>query len=228
MEKLIVLHGALGSQTQLEPLKNLLSNDFEVISFNFSGHGGLPFENNFSIEQFAQELNQFYLNHNLTNASIFGYSMGGYVALYFAQLFPEKVSKIITLATKFYWTEAIAEKEISMLNPEIISAKIPQFAKQLELRHHPNDWKIVLNKTAKMMQEMGCENPLQSAEYMTINTPTLCIIGDKDSMVTIEETVDVYRTLPNGSLYIMPNTKHPIEQVDVTQLSDHIVKFLAS
>lgn len=76
------------------------------------------------------------------------------------------------------------------------------------------------------MTNMGIENHLQSADYLTINTPTLCLIGENDEMVTIEETADVYRTLPNGAFYSIPNTKHPIELVDLSILTDKIKQFL--
>ena len=153
--------------------------------------------------------------------------MGGYVALYFAQLYSEKVKKIITLGTKFYWTEAISLIEVERLNPSIIEEKIPKFAEILKNRHQPNDWKFVLTKTAQMMTKMGVENPLQSADYLTIKTPTLCLIGENDEMVSIEETADVYRTLPNGAFYSIPDTKHPIEQVDLFVLSEKIKRFLS-
>jgi pimeloyl-ACP methyl ester carboxylesterase len=228
MEKLLLLHGALGSKSQLEALRELLDKDYDVYSFNFSGHGGEPFNETFSIAQFSEELHDFIKTNNLESVSLFGYSMGGYVALYFAQFYPEKVKKIITLGTKFYWTEAISLKEVERLNPDIIEEKIPKFAEILKNRHQPNDWKLVLTKTAQMMTKMGVENPLQSADFLTINIPTICLIGENDEMVTIEETADVYRTLPNGAFYSIPNTKHPIEQVDLTILKDKINHFLTS
>jgi hypothetical protein len=46
-------------------------------------------------------------------------------------------------------------------------------------------------------------------------------------MVTIEETADVYRMLPNGAFYSIPNTKHPIEQVNLSILSEKIKRFLS-
>jgi pimeloyl-ACP methyl ester carboxylesterase len=48
--------------------------------------------------------------NQLENAAIFGYSMGGYAGMYLAKYFPERVSKLLTLATKFYWDEKIAAR----------------------------------------------------------------------------------------------------------------------
>ena len=51
MKNIVLLHGAIGAKDQLQPLADLLKNDFIVHVFNFSGHGGKPFaEEHFSIE----------------------------------------------------------------------------------------------------------------------------------------------------------------------------------
>lgn len=39
MRQLVLLHGALGSEKQMEPLKSWLSDKFECYSFSFEGHG---------------------------------------------------------------------------------------------------------------------------------------------------------------------------------------------
>ena len=47
----------------------------------------------------------------ITRADIFGYSMGGYVALHAARRHPERIGSIMTLGTKFAWDTPTAEKE---------------------------------------------------------------------------------------------------------------------
>jgi hypothetical protein len=37
-------------------------------------------------------------------------------------------------------------------------------------------------------------------------------------MVTLDETVAVYRQLPHGQLAVLPNTAHPLEAVSVDRL----------
>ena len=112
MQHLLLLHGAIGSKEQLEPLAALLKDDFIVHTLSFSGHGGNPIPDEpFSIGFFAREVLQYMRQQNIERANIFGYSMGGYVGLYIAKYYPEKLLKIITLATKVQWGEAIAAKE---------------------------------------------------------------------------------------------------------------------
>jgi hypothetical protein len=45
-------------------------------------------------------------------------------------------------------------------------------------------------------------------------------------MVTLDETLAVYKALPNARMGMLPNTPHPVEQVDVALLSFMVGSFL--
>jgi len=226
MRNLLLLHGAIGAKDQLYPLTIPLKHHYTIHTLNFSGHGGnsIP-DDRFSIELFAKDVLRYMQQQNIENLSIFGYSMGGYVAMWLAKNYPEKINKLITLATKFYWDEIIATKEIKMLNAEAIEQKIPAFANQLKQRHAPNDWKLVMQKAAEMLMNLGVNNTLKTEEYSSV-APCLLLLGDCDKMVTLDETVAVYKQLPNAQLGVLPNTPHPIEQVNVDMLVYMMQRFL--
>ncbi|HXS37968.1 MAG TPA: alpha/beta hydrolase [Flavipsychrobacter sp.] len=226
MQPLLLLHGAIGASDQLLSLSEILAKDFKVYTLDFSGHGGKGMPTNFSIETFAKDVLNFLEANNLNKVSIFGYSMGGYVGMYIAKHYPEKITKIITLATKFHWDEIIAAREIQMLNPEKIESKIPAFAQTLQQRHQPNDWKEILHKSSLMLESLGRNNILKREDYATIDIPALILLGDRDKMVSLEETVTIYKTLPNAQMGILPNTAHPIEQVDSDLLGFFIRRFI--
>jgi pimeloyl-ACP methyl ester carboxylesterase len=227
MQPLLLLHGALGSESQFDFLSGL-KDHFIVHTMNFSGHGGKDLPETFSIEGFANDVLDYISKNNLPSLNIFGYSMGGYVALYLAKHHPEKVNAIFTLATKFNWTPEIALHETKMLNAEKIEEKIPAFAKQLEKLHYPADWKSVLQKTAGMMIGLGNRNPLQEENYRTIKQKVLIGIGDKDAMVTLEETIAVYRNLPNADLIVFPHMPHPFEKADHRRLTAEMISFFTT
>ena len=227
MEPLLLLHGAIGAADQFTALEHDLAGAFAINRLNFSGHGGSPFAGeHFSIEQFAAEVLAFLDKNEIESSNIFGYSMGGYVALYLAKQHPQRIKKIITLATKFLWDEAIAAKEIKMLNGEKIEEKLPDFAASLKNRHAPNNWKSVLQKTAAMLTSMGTDNPLKPGDYKDIGLPVLLMLGDRDKMVTLDETLEVYNNLPQAQLSVLPNTPHPIEMADPARLAFEIRSFL--
>lgn len=226
MKKLLMLHGAIGSSAQLEPVAELLKDEFEVYLWNFTGHGGkeIPSEP-FSIKMFAEDLLYFIDKNKLRGIDVYGYSMGGYVALYIARHFQGKINKIFTTAAKFNWSPDSSLKESKLLDPEKIIARIPAFANELMQRHTPQDWKIVLKKTSEMMMNLGNEPELKTSDFELIENVVLLSTGDRDNMVSIEETTEVYRKLKNGSLLIIPDTAHPIERINSERLTSEIKNF---
>ncbi|MBK7309184.1 MAG: alpha/beta hydrolase [Chitinophagaceae bacterium] len=227
MQQILLLHGAIGAADQFSLLQEELADSFTVHSLNFSGHGSSPFvAASFSIELFASEVIEFLDKQEIKSINIVGYSMGGYIAMYLATHHPERINKIITLATKFRWDETIALHETKMLNAGKIEEKLPDFASALQKRHAPNNWKTVLEKTAAMLIEMGKDNPLKPGDYLAIQHPVLLMLGDRDKMVTLDETVEVYKNLPMAQLAILPDTAHPIEMVNQARLALEIRSFL--
>lgn len=98
MQSLILLHGALGSKSQFQSLEFLLSKHYYIHTINFSGHGGLPFSSSpFGIETFSHELRDYIVINKLHGVHVFGYSMGGYVALKVAQTNPNSIGTLSLL-----------------------------------------------------------------------------------------------------------------------------------
>jgi len=226
MQELLLLHGALGSKEQFVSLEKKLKDSFSTHLINFSGHGGEPIpREQFSIKLFADDVLSYLDKMKIDKINIFGYSMGGYVGLFLARHFPARVYKIFTIATKFKWDEEIALKETKMLNPVKIKEKIPAFAEELRKRHSPQDWEIVLTKTAEMMTNLGRNNELKDEDYSLIENLVLVSVGDRDKMVSIQETDEVYRKLKNRQMLLLPDTPHPFENVPLKRLEPEIKNF---
>ncbi|KAA2245268.1 alpha/beta hydrolase [Chitinophaga agrisoli] len=227
MHPILLLHGALGTKAQLDTTGSILAKHYKVHTLNFSGHGDAPAaEADLSIPLLAKDVLHYLESHGLPAVPIFGYSMGGYVAMYLARHYPLRVSRVITLGTKYHWDAATAAKEVKMLDAAVIEQKVPAFAKALQERHAPADWKQVLRSTAALMQELGRQPLLKPTDYAEISTPTLLMLGDRDQMVSLQETVDVYKAQPDGRLAVLPNTPHPIEKVDAALVATLIQRFM--
>jgi pimeloyl-ACP methyl ester carboxylesterase len=228
MQNLLLLHGAIGSREQFVPLEAKLANYYTLHTMNFGGHGGETFPGEpFSISLFADEVKAYLEKLAIPGINIFGYSMGGYVAMYLAKKYPFAVQKIATLASKFDWSPVIAIKETSMLNADALLEKVPSFAKQLQDRHAPNDWKEVLERTKMMLLALGNNNSLKLPDYKTIVQPCLLLIGDKDLMVSVDETAPIAGALPNATHRVLPETPHPLEQVNMLLLAGVLKDFFA-
>lgn len=223
---ILLLHGAIATENQFDFLTPLLKEEFNCHTLTFSGHGHDITHERFGIAQFADDVLGWMKINKCDKINVFGYSMGGYVAMYLAHYYPEKVNRIFTLATKFDWTPASAQKEAKLLDSKKIEEKIPAFAEILRLKH--NDWQSVLKNTAKMMMTMGQSPILTDSELMQINHKVVIGVGDQDTTVSSEVALKTSNILPNSQLLVLPNTPHPFEKVNLKVLTSHIKTFFHS
>jgi pimeloyl-ACP methyl ester carboxylesterase len=227
-KNLLLLHGALGNSAQFNMLKPLLETNFNCYSFDFEGHGTKSASNpDFRIETFAQNIIEYIAENELGPVSVFGYSMGGYAAIYAATLQPGLFTGIMTLGTKFKWTVEYATKEVRFLNPDIMLQKVPAFAQELENRHGIY-WQAVVNKTAAMMHELGYHPVLTPELLSSVKIPVTLGLGDRDNTVTVEETLEIRHLIPHAALSVLPATPHPFEKLDYSILPPLIIKQLYS
>ena len=221
-----MLHGALGSKDQFDPLVKLLKTDFETLTLNFSGHGNHPhIPDRFTLSLFTQDIIDFLEQNSHKTVHIFGYSMGGYVALNLAKNYADRIGKIMTLATKFNWTPESAAREEKMLNADKIEEKVPAFAHMLKTRHTSMGWKSVLEKTAGMMQDLGNGNGLKAKDLASIQTPVMILLGTKDQMVTAEESIAAADALAQGHFEPLADAEHPLEKITPRQLADILIDY---
>ena len=224
---ILLLHGAISSSSQMLPLKEELEKSgHKAFAMNFPGHGGEAFpREDFSIAVFAESVLRWMSEHKVTQVDIFGYSMGGYVALYLAHYYPEKVNKIITLGTKLEWDPYIATDMARMIDAEKIAFKAPLLADALARIHSPNEWKEVLHRTTEMFLQMGNGPALSAENFRAINNAVLMLLGEEDRMVTTEETMEACALLPQAEMIVLAGTPHPIEQADPAELAAITMEF---
>ena len=211
---LYLLHGALGAAAQFSSLQSALEKNFNCKALNFYGHGNAAaVHKTFRIELFAEQLHQE-LQKETEPVHVFGYSMGGFVACYCAHQFPERIKRIFTLGTKWEWTAETVSREVKMLDANTIQQKVPAFATQLAKRHSALSWEVVLQRTAEMMRYLSMQKIFGTAEAAGLQLPVCYAIGDRDKMVSKEETHAMYSANKLAQYCVLPNTPHPIEQVN--------------
>ncbi|MCW3124567.1 MAG: alpha/beta hydrolase [Bacteroidetes bacterium] len=227
MGHLLLLHGALGSQEQFDDIKDALSNDFTIDTLSFSGHGRAPsLQHAFTIQNCAHEVLNWLNDKQRIKIDIFGHSMGGYVALWLARFYPDRVGKIFTLGTKLEWNEAIAESAAKVLNAEKLAAKVPAYAQELQDRHGEHEWHSVLHRTANLLHDLG-KHHLTDDDFKEIKSQVLLGLGDMDNMVTKEETNHVEFLIPNAKYLELKDTPHPLDKVSVELVAGEIRKYFS-
>ncbi|MBD3637238.1 MAG: alpha/beta fold hydrolase [Crocinitomicaceae bacterium] len=224
MRDLILLHGALGASSEFNRLTPLLSSHFNVHTFDFSGHGKNNTDKAFSMDLFAQDLNNFITTRKLDKPQVFGYSMGGYVAYKYAINSGDKLGDIMSLGTKLKWDPLTSKVETAKLNPAKIEEKVPKFAAYLDSLH--NNWRKNMEQTVLMMTDLGNGAALDIENFAQIKNKCYIGLGDMDEMVTCAETQAVAQAIPNSEYYLLEKSRHPLVQLDVHTLADKIIAHL--
>jgi pimeloyl-ACP methyl ester carboxylesterase len=94
-DPLIILHGLFGSSDNWQTLGKEFAKDFSVYLVDQRNHGKSPHSDEFNYDLLAADLNHFMEEQSIDRATLIGHSMGGKTVMRFAQLFPEKVEKIV-------------------------------------------------------------------------------------------------------------------------------------
>lgn len=144
--------------------------------------------------------------------------MGGYIALMAALEKPDYFEHFITLATKLDWTPESAAREIKMLDKEKMLEKIPAYAQALQKRHSAMGWEQVLNGTAQIMRSLGEHPFLTPTTVASLQVSVTMGLGDRDTMLSLAETLQIQQAIPNSSLYVLPQTPHPLEKLHLPYL----------
>ncbi len=224
---LVLLHGALADHRQFDPLLPHLGRFETVIAPDFGGHGARPLEGTFAPQTFADELLALLDQRGWAQVDLFGYSLGGYVAMMLARQAPTRVRRVQTLATKYIWTAESAERETRFLDADKLAAKVPGFAAQLEAIHTAMGWREVLAATAAMMRALASGAPLDT-DLARIAQPVQLSVGDRDTTAGVEDTMRTWRQLPQAALEVIPGLAHPFEKADPARVASSINAFFGA
>ncbi len=219
---IILLHGHLGTSEDLKDIAVLLEEKgFDVATFNFYGHGvNATWPDEFRIDLFARQLDEFMITKNLKDVAIFGVSLGGYVALYHKAHYEQSpISHIITYGTKFNWSQQAVNKELPMLDADHLQAKFPHISDYLKNKHGER-WKSLLQATAHMMQNLEKLDGLTREDLSDVTIPITLILGDQDRVVTTEETHLMTNWLKRSQFKTLTHSKHELERSNLKELAE--------
>ena len=188
---LVLLHGGGDSgEHSFERQLDLFSMNHRIIAPDQVGQGRTPdVPGPLSYTLMMQDTATLLTTLKLSRVDIVGFSDGGILGLMLAVRHPELVRRLV----------------ISGVNiaPEGLTAA------QLEgLRGAQTaSPKTVDEKLAKLWLTSPTESELSLDLLSKIEQPVLVISGDRDA-ITLEHTLQIYRTLPRAELCVLPGTDH--------------------
>lgn len=92
---IVILHGLFGSLDNWVTHARRLSEDYSVYLYDARNHGRSPHYENFNYGIMAEDLHEFLDQHGIYQTHLLGHSMGGKTVMTFANMYPERIDKLI-------------------------------------------------------------------------------------------------------------------------------------
>ena len=99
---LFLVHGLTGQRMLMEDPARQLCDDYFVITYDCRGHGQTDHPSDYTLEDHGKDLLALINALGYEKASVFGASMGSYIALQAAELNPSAIDKLILVTSKAY------------------------------------------------------------------------------------------------------------------------------
>lgn len=224
---LIVIHGAYMTIDAMGSLIPKLADSRQVIAVELQGHGrtGDLADRPLSYEALADDIDSLMASLNIESADMFGYSLGGGVALQVALRHPERVNKLIIVSASYnsqgWYPEMLAAADY--ITPDLFVGT-PMEAEYQRLAPNPENFGMLVTKLVGLTKSVQEVSP---DAIRTIQAPTLVIVGDADN-VRPEHALDLYKLrgggvpgdivgAPVSQLAIVPGATHTtvIDRADV-------------
>lgn len=216
-EPLILLHGAYMTIEAMGEIVPSLAGTRRVVAVELQGHGRTAdIDRPLTYEQMADDVAALLRHLDIEEADVFGFSMGGGVALQVAIRHPEVVRKLV-VASASYTSDGMHPELLEMIpaiTPEAFAGS-PIEEAYLRTAPNPGDFPTLVAKLKQLDMEPFDWPP---EDIRGIVAPTLLIVGDSDA-IRLEHAVELFRLLgggvmgdltglPKSQLAVLPGTTH--------------------
>ena len=216
-QPLVLLHGAYMTIDLMGEVVPALAESRQLIAVELQGHGHTAdIDRPLSYELMADDIAALIEHLAFEKADLFGYSMGGGVALQVAIRHPEVVRKLV-VASASYTSEGMHPELLEMiptLTPEAFAGS-PIEEAYLRSAPNPDDFPTLVAKMKRLDMEPFA---WPQEDIQGIEAPTLIVVGDSDA-IRLEHAVELYRLLgggvmgdlaglPTSQLAVLPGTTH--------------------
>ena len=201
---IVLLHGFLENKKMWKDYVSFFSNQYRIITIDLLGHGEsdcLGYVH--SMEDNAHAVQEVLEYLQIKKTTILGHSMGGYVGLAFAELYPENIQKLILLNSTS--KEDSSEKKLNRTRAiKAVKQNYVNFVSLAIANLFSENNRTRLADEIEKVKTQALKTPLQgivaSLEGMKIRKdretllrenlfPVLLILGKKDPVLNYEESI---------------------------------------
>ena len=216
-EPLLLIHGGTATSQSWASHLPAFTKHFRVIAPDSRGHGRTDNPTGeLGFHVMADDVAALIQALGLQRPLVLGYSDGGQIALELGMRYPGLAGALVLGGTQFRFSEAYLEAvrelwgiaEGEEVDPEKLEREQPEWVAYLREAHGhvygPEYWKTYVQQIALLWL-----TPLRytSEALAAVTDPVLLLTGDRDGVAT-EESIELFRLLPNAELAVAPASDH--------------------
>lgn len=205
---LVLLHGFPLDGSIWSEVVSLLQDHFELIIPDLRGFGeSTTVESPYTLDDFASDIAGLLDHLKIERVALAGHSMGGYVALAFARLYPERVAGLGLISSqaaadsperkqgRYATATQVAETGVSVvaetMTPKFTSdERLRAFVQSVIEQQRPDG---IIGALRAMAERMNA-----SAMLYTFRFPMVIVHGDEDMLIPIDRAHEVKNTVAHA------------------------------
>ncbi len=234
---LVLVHGITNSSASWEPVMASLAGRFTVVAPDLLGHGdSAKPRGDYSLGANASLLRDLMLALGHERATIAGHSLGGGIAMQIAYQFPERVERLVLVASGGLGREvtpvlrAVALPGAELVLPLLasrplvgITSKVGGLAKGIGLRFGSDVTEVAAGfaslrdiearrafvHTARSVIDIAGQRVSAIDKlYLAAAVPTMIVWGDRDPIIPVRHGIRAHELMPGSRLRIFEGAGH--------------------
>lgn len=237
---LVILHGLFGFSDNWQTHAKKFSDYYRVILVDLRNHGHSPWSEEFSYQLMVNDLVELFNKLNLTDVILIGHSMGGKVAMHFAQSHSEFIEKLIVvdMGVKEYplhhqhilkafdsidLNKLTARSEAERILSSFIESKgVVQFL--LKNLYWRDKGKLAWRVNFKVLQSSMPEI-LSALPKNEVLLPTLFIRGALSDYILASDIEEIENLFPDSQFVTIDNAGHWVHAEAPEEFTDAVLSF---
>lgn len=246
-QTLLFLHGLGGSAESWRAQLDALAPMVRCVAWTMPGYGRSRALRETTIETLADAALSLVDSLGLDRVVVVGQSMGGFVAQELALRHPDRVERLVLVATTAAFGRPTDDGSVSMFNQGLLAARLQPLDDGRRMtavaREHiptmvgPDCPALVVKDAAKIMGAIPPAAYRAALEALVtfdtrhrlgaLSLPTLCLAGGLDTSATPAAMAELADLIPDARLEIIEGAAHLVNQEQPDEVNRLIRGFLA-
>lgn len=196
-----------------------------MIALDFRGHGAsFPSTTDVSFDGFVRDVMDVLDHFEIDKTHLFGFSMGGNVALDVARRHPERIRRVAVHGANIEWTAETVEQMQTRLNADALVKQNGRIGDRLSSYHQ--NWRELFDAMHEWVATLPDQTPDMRRMAEAVPVPTLISCVDRDDLFPLASTLALHESIPESRLAVFPGDHHALPLAPINRLTDALAAWL--